>query len=53
MHMYVLVQVRVAFSLMITKGRDMGACQVSGPRVRMYASINLAELYHIQCVTFF
>ena len=42
--MYVLIQVRVAFSLMITKARDIGACQLSGPCVRMYASTKLAEL---------
>ena len=33
---------------MIPKGQDMGACRESGPRVRIYASTKLAELYLIQ-----
>ena len=39
-----LIQVRVAFSLIITEGRDMGACQLLGPYVRMYATTKFAEL---------
>ena len=41
---YVLIQVRVAFSLIIMEGRGMGACQMSAQSVRMYASTKLAEL---------
>ena len=45
---YVLMQVRLLFSLMIRKDRDMGACRDSDLRVRMYTSTKLAELYKIE-----
>ena len=42
--MYVLIQLRVAFGLVITKAQDMGAFQLLGAYVRMYVTTKLDEL---------